>query len=1143
MSSLGALNISLNLETVQFQQGLSKSAHQSQKFSKEFQVNLSAAQNKARQFSERTTEYLNNIERAAIAINKTTSRTFLATGANWFISNFLAATSQTLKYADSYTELQNRMRLVTNSQIEMAAATETVFDIALRTNQSLSSTSEVYQRFAKNAERLGISQSDVAELTETVAKTVAMSGASAASAQASLMQFGQAMAAGQLRGDELNSVMEQTPALAQAIADGLGVSVGALRDMGKSGQLEISKIIDALKKVKTSIDEDFEKRVKTVSMAFTTLETSMTKFVGEVDNSYGVTQKLADTIELVANNLGTLIAVTSTFVGALALGQVSKYSYELLKTGVNSAKNTFAHINEAKAIMQKATAMRVAAQAEMATLNAQYQLAQSEKTRAVIREQMKVQAAQIIALNNAEATAKRNLATATNLAATAARGLRSVMTLLGGPAGAAMIAATALMYFSNKASEARQWALDTANANQFLAESYNNLSEAALSLKITEQLDNIKKYYSEIEKIKAGIVTKQIGTDFDGFQVSGGIDEQELEKLNNQIQIVQENAAKAEEALEKMLSPLGEKMLRSGKTLDEVRQKFKLLGADAEVAERIIANLPTSFDNAANSTNTATVAALDFDKAIKQLKERSQTMQQRLEVLTLKNKGHAKASFILAGLYDTLGAAGSEYSKVLNAIANGDVAAAQSAAQAINLSAQQLQTMLDMGKQLDAMFTTEQQTQSVEKEIKTHEKISKPTGNSRQESSRDSFLSFYDELAKKSQSTYQEIEAEEQRTLKRLAEYAKSGVATQQEVEQAKLQIAKNFQQQRQELADKYRPEKAALHTLEKELEVIKQLQNAGILNIQEAQKAAQNAEIQFAEQRAQSAVDPLAQIRGRYDKNQNIENQQTQELEFLQSIYEQKLIKEEEFQQRKSQIIADYQNRQRQTELDYYSQSASIMNSAFAEMANIMAGYAGKQSGLYKAMFAASKAFAIAESIIKIQQGIANAAALPFPENLPAMASVAAATANIISTIQSVQMGYAKGGLVGFNNGGFTGLGGKYQPAGIVHRGEYVLTKEATSRIGLDYLNYLNYGNGRGFANGGGVGVPKVPNLNIKSALPTPNVKVNVINNGEPAEASVSTKQNNGQLEITVELIRRLAKAEATNAIQTNFRPGGVFA
>ncbi|WP_236757343.1 tape measure protein [Actinobacillus seminis] len=373
--SLGSLSINLNLETVQFQNALNKSNQQTLKFAKQFEVNLSKAQTKARQFSERTTQYLSNIEKAANNINSTTKWGFRFEN----LGRIQEFARQTIAMMDGYTELQNRMRLVTNSQLEMAAATETVFDIALRTNQSLGSTSEVYQRFAKNAQRLGISQSDVAELTETVAKTVAMSGASAASAQASLMQFGQAMAAGQLRGEELNSVMEQTPALAQAIADGLGVSVGALRDMGKNGKLEISKIIDALKKVKTSIDKDFEKRVKTVSMAFTTLETSMTKFVGEVDNSYGVTQKLADTIELVANNLGTLITVASTFGGALAIGQVSKYSYELLKTGVNSAKNVIAHTREAQAILAKATAIRTAAQAEMATLNAQYQLAQSEK--------------------------------------------------------------------------------------------------------------------------------------------------------------------------------------------------------------------------------------------------------------------------------------------------------------------------------------------------------------------------------------------------------------------------------------------------------------------------------------------------------------------------------------------------------------------------------------------------------------------------------------------------------------------------------------------------------------------------------------------------------------------------------------------
>jgi len=82
--------------------------------------------------------------------------------------------------------------------------------------------------------------------------------------------------------------------------------------------------------------------------------------------------------------------------------------------------------------------------------------------------------------------------------------------------------------------------------------------------------------------------------------------------------------------------------------------------------------------------------------------------------------------------------------------------------------------------------------------------------------------------------------------------------------------------------------------------------------------------------------------------------------------------------------------------------QSAQNM---FDALGTAAAGFAGEQSAIYKAMFAASKAFAIAESIIKIQQGVANALSLPFPANLAAMASVVAAAANIVSTIQSTQM------------------------------------------------------------------------------------------------------------------------------------------
>ncbi|MDF7383496.1 tape measure protein, partial [Proteus mirabilis] len=106
---------------------------------------------------------------------------------------------------DSWTELQNRLKLVTESSVELNKATQAVYDIAQKTYQSLDATAQVYQRFADNADRLGLSQQKVAELTGTVSKAVAISGASATAAQAALTQFGQALASGQLRGEELNS--------------------------------------------------------------------------------------------------------------------------------------------------------------------------------------------------------------------------------------------------------------------------------------------------------------------------------------------------------------------------------------------------------------------------------------------------------------------------------------------------------------------------------------------------------------------------------------------------------------------------------------------------------------------------------------------------------------------------------------------------------------------------------------------------------------------------------------------------------------------------------------------------------------------------------------------------------------------------
>lgn len=559
MSGLGSLNINLSLETAQFNQALNKSTYQTQQFARQFEVNFANAQSRAKQFSERTTQYLNNIEKAANSINKTANISLFSNIGGLAGGYLQSAASQTLQYADSYTELRNQIQGVVDSQLEAISATESVFDISLRTNQAISATSEVYKGFSQNAKALKINQQEVAEITETVSKSVALSGASNATASNALVQFSQSLLMGKMKAQEFNSLITQTPTIIRAIANGLGLTTAEFKAMVDSGEMTADKMIEGLKKAKEQVDTDFDKRIKTLSGSFANLETSMIKFVGEADQSYGATQKLAEGVEFVANNLEELITVAGMLAGALAVGQISKYSTALLQTGYNSAKNALAHTREAQSILAKATAMRTAAQVEMASLTAQLQLAQSEQTRYALRERMKVQSAQIIALAQAEATAKRNLATATNLATLAARGLQGVMSLLGGPVGAATIAATALMYFSAQAESARQRALDTASANQTLAQSYDDLSESVLSLKVIDQLKDIENIYKQIENAQAGSKSRNVDSDFDGFTIVNSESQVELEKINSQIGIMKENAETAKQALENMLKSLGEK--------------------------------------------------------------------------------------------------------------------------------------------------------------------------------------------------------------------------------------------------------------------------------------------------------------------------------------------------------------------------------------------------------------------------------------------------------------------------------------------------------------------------------------------------------------------------------------------------------
>ncbi|HIE9897503.1 TPA: phage tail length tape measure family protein [Klebsiella quasipneumoniae subsp. similipneumoniae] len=220
----------------------------------------------------------------------------------------------------------------------------------------------------------------------------------------------------------------------------------------------------------------------------------------------------------------------------------------------------------------------------------------------------------------------------------------------------------------------------------------------------------------------------------------------------------------------------------------------------------------------------------------------------------------------------------------------------------------------------------------------------------------------------------------------------------------------------------------------------------------------------------------------------------------------------------------------------------SAATQSLFDSTAEIMRTGFGEQSAIYKVAFAASKAFAIADSMVKIQQAIASGAvSAPYPANFIAMASIAAQTASIVSNIQAVSG-------VGFASGGYTGPGGKYQPAGIVHKGEYVFDQASTNRIGVSQLEALRNGQpldatlGR---TGFGTGVQNVNSDNRRQT--TVHAPINQefhLQGITPEQLSATLNQNNRQLsrQLKGELTKEVTMPQGAfgNALKGNYTRHG---
>lgn len=225
-----------------------------------------------------------------------------------------------LQAAESWTTLNNRLRLVTDSSEAFNSAQESIFRIAQETRQGLTATAELYQRIATNQKELGLTGKETADIVQTINQALVISGTSGAGAEAALVQLGQAFASGTLRGEELNAVLEQAPALAQAIAAGMGVTVGQLRALGAEGVLTADAVVQALQSQAQAVEDQFATMAPTVSGALTQLDNSFIQLIGRMDESTGASANASSAISELAAILSDpkTIAAANNLAAGLA---------------------------------------------------------------------------------------------------------------------------------------------------------------------------------------------------------------------------------------------------------------------------------------------------------------------------------------------------------------------------------------------------------------------------------------------------------------------------------------------------------------------------------------------------------------------------------------------------------------------------------------------------------------------------------------------------------------------------------------------------------------------------------------------------------------------------------------------------------
>lgn len=981
---------------------------------------------------------------------------------------------QVAQYADAWVTVNNKLANAVRPNEQLADVTQRIFDISQKTMSSLDATAALYGRLERATRSAGTSTEDLSRIVTTINQGLAVSGATAQEASSTMIQLSQALASGVLRGEEFNSISENGSRLAVALADSLGVTVGQLRGMAAEGKLTTDVVVNGLLSQGDQIAKEFAKTAMTLGQAFEVASNNVTKFVGESSTIKSAYAGFNSTIVTLSDNLNTLATVFvglglimgSRFAGALAMATAAKVkdtaatiaSANASKVAAKDAEvEAAAKLRLAQADKSAAVSALNVAQARLNTLKAtnaesveevklatagaatiRTQIAQIESEKALEVTRLKAQItdqgriatatrmaqlqqasaalttrlaaveaaastarATAIAKAEAELSAARITAATTTGAATAANGryiasqeavvianraaaasltlMKGALSLIGGPAGLAMIAAAAVFYWWQQAKQAREEAIAFADGLDKLNAAMSAMSNTQLRGAIADannsiraQKEAVADLQSEVDSLRdryqnftpaAQKVAESMGQGADFARQQAEVSD-ELARKTRDLEAAKDKLSRTEETASEATRTLTNNTLTAMGVHDQLIEKSWSL-------EQVQGAVAKAFGDTADEINRANQAGKSFDPKAMQISPATKegdkviaTLEEQNELLKIQDEREraiAKARMQAAKVTDNQ-----------NQISAAGRLAAEN---------------YDLEKSEEARKKSQQESeQQGKKSASSAESVAQKLANLKQQS----------ELAAESTNEL----SREQAMLR--AEQSLGSAATQSQIKEAREYAARTWD-------------------VANALKMRQQAEQASRFINQEVSAAKVQRDPYTGE-----AQDPAAQV--------NEEEQR--KLEALAKYQELGVINAQQFEDGKTAIARQASNdrisiaqQEAKRQVDVMNMLLGGIGEGFSGLAEIVSKSAGESNAAYKTLFAISKAFAVAQSTLNLQLALSNAMASgPFPWNMAAMAQVAAAGGQVISSIGAMSYGGGRehGGPVSASSMYRVGEGGK---------------------------------------------------------------------------------------------------------------------